>query len=695
MSMSRVKNAAMGVIRSGPIPNPGRHVPTERESNPKEILGIFVNPREDAGETKKARNGMKKKKARSLKRRTTKKRASSATKKRSTSTRRRKPVAKRAARTSNPRRKKRRTAVKRRAVARRATAPKRRKTRRSNPLAPGYMARAANPRHATKRRKKRSSGGKMTVAKMRNLLRGIARRKNPRPQLTGRSGSARSMSIGGAMGAAELKGRGLLDAARRAEMLSAEITSLQEELTAAITGGDNQEISMISSDLAQKRSQLDSLGSGMGVLDAAILTDRTGKLKDLREGLIQSATLRKKEAASRALRAAKRKSGDRKLLEAQAAFIVEHVLTGLTELQGKANMIPALQKEYHELDPVSNVPLKDVVKIGVAAGKYDAPGIQQILLMMPPESVSLAMQMLSRNYIPVSEASAPARAELQIALDRLQALLQGRIENPRGRRRKGRKGRKGSRRRMKNPRGRRKSSKRRKSRKGRKGSRRRNPGGQALLNDLVSGSWGTRLGAIAQIGLGATAGYLSVGLSEKGMDLLGLDQKKMAGWLGASVGAVAHTALGALLPAAALMAVGGWSGPVNKVLWENQVPVLIGIGARVAQSAVDAFVRGSSAPEKFLRASVGLPPTVLAGYGSWSPDMGAYYNFQPVMGSLPVVGYQVAMAGAPKAGYQLSGGVKPGYTVNGYANYAPVMNGYANYAPTMGGRASNPWGNPF
>lgn len=248
---------------------------------------------------------------------------------------------------------------------------------------------------------------------------------------------------------------------------------------------------------------------------------------------------------------------------------------------------------------------------------------------------------------------------------------------------------------MKNPRGRRKSSKRRKSRKGRKGSRRRNPGGQALLNDLVSGSWGTRLGAIAQIGLGATAGYLSVGLSEKGMGLLGLDQKKMAGWLGASVGAVAHTALGALLPAAALMAVGGWSGPVNKVLWENQVPVLIGIGARVAQSAVDAFVRGSSAPEKFLRASVGLPPTVLAGYGSWSPDMGAYYNFQPVMGSLPAVGYQVAVAGAPKAGYQLSGGVKPGYTVNGYANYAPVMNGYANYAPTMGGRASNPWGNPF
>lgn len=106
MSMSRVKNAAMGVIRSGPIPNPGRHVPTERESNPKEILGIFVNPREDEGKTKKARNGMKKKKARSLKRRTTKKRASSATKKRRTSTRRRKPVAKRAARTSNPRRKK-------------------------------------------------------------------------------------------------------------------------------------------------------------------------------------------------------------------------------------------------------------------------------------------------------------------------------------------------------------------------------------------------------------------------------------------------------------------------------------------------------------------------------------------------------------------------------------------------------------
>lgn len=179
------------------------------------------------------------------------------------------------------------------------------------------------------------------------------------------------------------------------------------------------------------------------------------------------------------------------------------------------------------------------------------------------------------------------------------------------------------------------------------------------------------------------------------LNAVGLSKAKFASMLGASAGAAAQTVASAAIPTAALILLGGWRSPVSNVVWENQVPALIGIGARVAQSAVDSFVRGSSTPEKFLRASVGLPPTALAGYGSWSPDMGAYYNFQPVMGALPAVGYQVAMAGAPKAGYQLSGNMKPGYTVNGYANYAPAMNGYSNFAPAMGGRAANPWGNPF
>lgn len=380
--------------------------------------------------------------------------------------------------------------------------------------------------------------------------------------------------------------------------------------------------------------------------------------------------------------------------------------SGLPALKDSANAIPALLKEYQTWDA-------DTDSLGATKGRielfdsnrYALEKRQAELLMMSPEAVALAMQMLSRNYIPSGETGAAARAELQIALDRLQGLLQGRIENPRGRRRKGRKGRrkgrKGSRRRrMKNPRGRRKSSKGRKSRKGRKGRRkssrrRRNPGGQALLLRLTSGSWGTRIGAIAQIGAGATLGYVSVGLGEMALNAVGLSKAKFASMLGASAGAAAQTVASAAIPTAALILLGGWRSPVSNVVWENQVPALIGIGARVAQSAVDSFVRGSSTPEKFLRASVGLPPTALAGYGSWSPDMGAYYNFQPVMGALPAVGYQVAMAGAPKAGYQLSGNMKPGYTVNGYANYAPAMNGYSNFAPAMGGRAANPWGNPF
>lgn len=708
--MAQIKNAAMGVIRSGPIPNPGRYVPQERENNPKEILGIFVNPREDAAKPKKARNGMKRKKARSLKRRTTKKRASSAPKKRRSSTRRRKPTAKRAARTSNPRRKKRRVAKKRSVAKRRTTARRAapRRKRRSNPIAPGYVARAANPRK--KRTKKRKSSGKMTVAKMRNLLRSIARRKNPAPRaLTGRGGRAsRGVSMGGALGASELKGRGLLDASARLMDLEAQEEILTEQI-AEVGETDARLAADLQVQLASVLRQKADIGSGMGLLDAAILgAGEDSSLYALRGELLGSATKRKREAAKRAALSSRFRGADRQRLEYYAALLLK---TFYPAIDSQADFFPKLRQDaYTKFNPETGARVKKLDTagiVGVTGLRPSDVNDQATLLMLPPEAVALAISILQDNYMPMSEASAPERAKVARAISRLQGLMGGRIENPRRSRRKGRKGsvkRKGRRRkgrRAKNPRKSRRSAKsgRRKSRKGRKGrrrsTRRRNPGGMALLSKLSSPVLQTRLMAAGQVALAATAGYVSVGLGEKILELVGLPPAKLMGVLGsASNAAAAHTVLSAGLSAAAVILAGGWKSPRIDVLWEHQIPALVGIGARAAQGVVDAMVRGTSTPEKFLRSSVGLAPSV-AGYGSWSPDMGAYYNFQPVMGSLPAAGYQVAMAGAPKAGYQLSGSMKPGYTVNGYANYAPAMNGYANYAPAMGGREANPWGNPF
>lgn len=716
--MAQVKNAAMGVIRSGPIPNPGRYVPQERENNPKEILGIFVNPREDAAKPKKARNGMKRKKARSLKRRTTKKRVMSAPKKRRSSTRRRKTTARRAARTSNPRRKKRRVAKKLR-VAKRRTAARRaapRRKRRSNPIAPGYVARAANP--SKKRTKKRKSSGKMTVAKMRNLLRSIARRKNPSTRLlTGRTGGAgsatRGISLGGAMGVSELKGRGLLDASSRLMDLAAQEEILLEQI--AEVGKDDPRLSAeLQVQLANVLRQKADIGGGMGLLDAAILSAEGGTLKTLRDDLLGSATKRKREAAKRAALSSRFRGADRQRLEYYAAVLVKTFYPEIME-DDNSKFFPKLRSDEYTMFNVETGARQGKSSSSGIAGvtRLDANSVngQATLLMMPPEAVALAISILQDNYMPMGESKALERADAARAISRLQALLGGRIENPRRSRRKGRKGsvkRKGRRRkgrRAKNPRKSRRSAKagRRKSRKGRKGrrrsTRRRNPGGMALLSKLSSPVLQTRLMAAGQVALAATAGYVSVGLGEKFLELVGLPPSKLTGVLGsASNAATAHTILSALVSGGIALAAGGWSkphdNPISQAIWEHQIPALVGIGARAAQGVVDALVRGTSTPEKLLRSSVGLAPSV-SGYGSWSPDMGAYYNFQPVMGSRPAVGYQVAMAGAPKVGYQLSGSVKPGYTVNGYANYAPAMSGYANYAPAMSGRSANPWGSPF
>jgi hypothetical protein len=168
--------------------------------------------------------------------------------------------------------------------------------------------------------------------------------------------------------------------------------------------------------------------------------------------------------------------------------------------------------------------------------------------------------------------------------------------------------------------------------------------------------------------------------------MTGLDAK-VATMGGAKVGAVLASLLSAAVPAVATKAASSMSGSPVK---DFEASLYLGMAARVLSTIVDVNFRSASNTDKMLRASVGLPPTV-AGYGSWSPDMGAYYNFQPVMSGVKA-GYQVAMAGAPQVGYQVAG-MKPGYTVNGYANFSPTMNGYANFAPAMSG--GNHFGQPF
>jgi len=697
-----IKNAAMGIIRSGPIPNPGRYVPTARENNPKEILGIFVNPREDGeGSKKKARNGMKKQARTTKRRKTTKKRASSATKRRKTTTRRRKAPARRAVRASNPRRKKRRAVAKRRSVAKRRTAAPRRKKRRSNPVAPGYVARAANPRKKRKSSKKRGKRG-VSVAQMRAMLRSIAkgRRSNP-PKLTAGSRASRSggSSMSGAMGASELKRQGLLDSAINIQVLEAEAKSLERELQSAISNGDNFLIKQLSQELASVRGQLDNVASGMGFLDAAILTSKDAQLAALRQGLLGASKERKEEAVKRAIRASKFKSTPQKRLESEAINAIVIVAGGLDGFDRK--LYPALANDNKEI-----VVFDD---FGVPTGKntiaaeFPAGGVdlylddvgQSELLSMRPEAIAKAISMLQRNYIPTGEKGAEQRVKLAIALDRLQAALGGRIENPRRSRRrkvKGRKVRRGKRRtrRQSNPRkGRkrrvkgRKGGKRRSSRRGR---RHKNIGGLDLFAQLASRDWKTKGIAAAKIAGGSAVGFISVGGGEWVLKLSGIDTK-VATMGGAKVGAVLASLLSAAVPAVATKAASSMSGSPVK---DFEASLYLGMAARVLSTIVDVNFRSASNTDKMLRASVGLPPTV-AGYGSWSPDMGAYYNFQPVMSGVKA-GYQVAMAGAPQVGYQVAG-MKPGYTVNGYANFSPTMNGYANFAPAMSG--GNHFGQPF
>lgn len=721
---TRVKNAAMGVIRSGPIPNPGRHVPTERESNPKEILGIFINPREDAGGTKsKARNGMKKKKARTAtKRRSTKKRASSVKKKRKPSTRRRKTTAKRAAsRASNPRRKKKRAVTKRRKVAKRRTsarktaAPKRRRKRRSNP-APvvGYELRSANPKKRKKRKSsKRRKSAKITASKLASMLRSLAKRKsNPSLKLGGRS--SRGGSASALVSAAELKRAGLLDATSRLQDIQNSIDIITDQI--AEIGDSSPELR---ADLEIRRAQLvrqkQDVGSGMGLLDAAILSADTGPLADLREGLLSAAEKRRLEAAKRAAISSQFKEPSRQKVDYFAALAAKSALEAVdASLDRLETVVPAMKKEYTAFSLVSGKKGSRRRFNDITALKFDNLNGQAALLSLPPESIGLAIQMLQRNYIPaMTPDGSMLRAQIDMAIDKLQGLMSGRIENPRrGRRRKakGRSLKRGRRRkrRASNPRKKRKSGKRksskRKGRKRRSGRRRKNPlGGLDLLGKLSSNaSIGEKAMAAGRIALGATVGYASVGIGQwlMGMEVGGKSINKLLNGLGLSP-AVSVTASAALASAASAAIVVGVGNAVTAVK-SDQIPALIGIGARFLHALIDANWRDTSNTSKVLRSAVGLPSTV-SGYGSWNP-IGGYYNFQPVMAGPPKAGYQVAMAGAPRAGYSVSGmkpgymlngDMKAGYTVNGYANYAPAMAGYANFSPEMPVPKKNPMGSPF
>lgn len=710
---TRVKNAAMGVIRSGPIPNPGRHVPTERESNPKEILGIFINPREDAGGTKsKARNGMKKKKARTAtKRRSTKKRASSVKKKRKPSTRRRKTTAKRAAsRASNPRRKKKRTVTKRRKVAKRRTsarktaAPKRRK-RRSNP-APvvGYELRSANPRKKRKTKSKKRKSSKITASKLASMLRSLAKRKSNPRKLPGRS-SARGASAMASV--AELKRSSLLDASMRLGDIDAALDILDEQIAQA-SGTD------LEPELLIKKAQLErdkkNLTGNLGLLDAAIFSAKDedgGALAELKKSILGAVTSRKREAAKRAALASQFRGVEKQRMEYYAVLAAKSYFEGLTY-----DFFPMLRKEYTAFD----------VETGKREGKVSFNSIQGLdpdtvsgqtkLLMLPPEAIAMALELLRNNYIPEGSTFAYQKSQLARALSRLSALMSGRIENPRrGRRRKakGRSLKRGRRkRRASNPRKKRKSGKRKSSkRKGRslkRGRRRKNPlGGRDLLAKLSSNaSIGEKAMAAGRIALGATAGYASVGIGQwlMGMEVGGKSVNKLLNGLGLSPAMLVTASAAIASGVSAALVVG--AGKVAPAVKSDQIPALIGIGARFLHALIDANWRDTSNTSKILRSAVGLPSTV-SGYGSWNP-VGGYYNFQPVMAGPPKAGYQVAMAGAPRAGYSVSGmkpgymlngDMKAGYTVNGYANYAPAMAGYANFSPEMPVPKKNPMGSPF
>lgn len=721
---TRVKNAAMGVIRSGPIPNPGRHVPTERESNPKEILGIFINPREDAGGTKsKARNGMKKKKARTAtKRRSTKKRASSVKKKRKPSTRRRKTTAKRAAsRASNPRRKKKRTVTKRRKVAKRRTsarktaAPKRRK-RRSNP-APvvGYELRSANPKKRKKRKSsKRRKSAKITASKLASMLRSLAKRKSNPRKLTGRSSGSRG-SASALVSAAELKRSSLLDTSRRMDEIEDAISILDEQIAAAEGTSLKPELLLRKAQLEQEKH---NLTSGLGLLDAAIFSADSKKssspLTQLKDAILDAATSRRKEAARRAAISSGFRGVEKQRME---YYAIKAAITYAPDVVNLREFFPKVREEYTEFDlvtgkkkPGGKVSITDIEPLD----KNSIDG-KETLLLLPPESIAMAIELLRDNYIPESlqPSMAAARARISRGISGLSALMSGRIENPRrGRRRKakGRSLKRGRRRkrRASNPRKKRKSGKRksskRKGRKRRSGRRRKNPlGGLDLLGKLSSNaSVGEKAMAAGRIAIGATVGYASVGIGQwlMGMEVGGKSINKLLNGLGLSP-AMSVTASAALASAASAAIVVGVGNAVTAVK-SDQIPALIGIGARFLHALIDANWRDTSNTSKVLRSAVGLPSTV-SGYGSWNP-IGGYYNFQPVMAGPPKAGYQVAMAGAPRAGYSVSGmkpgymlngDMKAGYTVNGYANYAPAMAGYANFSPEMPVPKKNPMGSPF
>lgn len=618
MSKKYTPNAAFGIIRGGPIPNPGRHVPpAEREENPKEILGIFVNP-DESRPKKRARNSMKKKR-----------------KRKSTSTKRRKTTSSR----------------KRRSTKRKTTAKRR--------------------RNAAPAKKRKSRRKKMTAAQARAKLRRLA---NPRAALTGRGGRS-GRSRRSSYGAGELRSGMLLDAAQRDALLDMEIQSLEQEVAETRDPVAVQE-------LAALIAQRDRLSSGMGLLDSVILQGNAPAVQELRSSLFGVAGKRKRQAAKRAARSKTRKGSKQKREDFFAAKAIKLAaeLAGIPWSQLPKSKIPFLRKKFDSFSSVSGAPQGrrdlsfDQINV-VTRGQGKAKVLEQLLLL-PPSALNKAMRALSRNYIAAStDAGAEQAASVAMVQDALaDAMGGGRLENPRRRKR-----RKSSKRR-KSARGRRKGRSRRKKRRGRK--RRKNPAGiiggllqtaagsavgyiSVSIPDQIARMAGLDKSVLNVGGANSTIGailYEAITTGSTIAAIVGLGRQNMA----PGVRSMVNENMGSLITGAAVRGIRSVIDRTVKAKSPKDMSALVrqafALPATVSGHGMwspqmegyynfQPVMNGMLSPGYGTMAGWDAGYGTMAGYQNFAPTMDGYQNFAPTM-----------------SGYQ---NFAP--TMAGYQNFAPTM----------------------